>query len=100
MVVGQTTIVNPGFGVIRRPVQQARVDRSEVTELAGRSVALFSNNKPNVSALLDELEHLLRERLSVARTTRATKLSSAFPASEEELKRAEGVEYLIDAVGD
>ena len=100
MAVGHTTIVNPGFGVIRRPALQARVDRSQVRELAGRSVALFSNNKPNVSPFLDELERLLHERLRVAGVTRASKLSSAFPASEQELKRADGVEYLIDAVGD
>ena len=95
------TIVNPSFGEVEQhPGDRLALDRGSITDLAGRIVCLFSNNKPNVAPFFDELERLLTEQLGVKRTTRASKLSSAFPASEEELRRAEGVQYLIDAVGD
>jgi ABC-type transporter Mla subunit MlaD len=99
MAVRQFVLVNPGYGVVERP-ERGIVDRSHIAELTGRTVGLFSNNKPNVAPFLDELERLLSERLDVARTVRAGKLSSALPASPDELKRAEGVEYLIAATGD
>jgi len=92
-------IVNPAFGVVERRTHAA-LDRSDIAELAGRRVALFSNNKPNVAPFLDELERLLLDRVGAAETVRCGKLSSAFAASTEELKRAEGVEYLVNAVGD
>lgn len=95
----ELVIVNPGFGVLERR-RRAAVDRSHIAELAGRRVGLFSNNKPNVGPFVDELERLLVERVGASETVRGGKLSSAFAASTDELKRAEGVEYLINAVGD
>ena len=82
------------------PEERRLLDRGAITKLAGRTVGLFSNNKPNVAPFFDELERLLVGHFEVEKVVRSGKLSSAFPASEDELRRAEAVEYLIDAVGD
>jgi len=54
-------IVNPtSGGAAAEPSLRVGLDG-----LAGRTVGLFSNNKPNAAAILERLEGLLRERCGV-----------------------------------
>jgi hypothetical protein len=92
------TVVNPAFGSIERPGGEGPVVR--VAELSGKTVALFSNNKPNVAPFFDELERRLREEVGAASVVRGGKLSSAFGAAEDDIDAIAGADFAINAIGD
>jgi hypothetical protein len=71
-----------------------------VAELSGKTVGLFSNNKPNVGLLFDELESRLVAEVGVAKVIHGRKLSSAFAAAESDLDALDDADFAINAIGD
>ena len=94
----KTVIINPAAGRVERSAAARPVVR--VAELSGKTVALFSNNKPNVKVLFDELETQLAGGVGVKTIVRAGKLSSAFGAAEADIEAISGADFALNAIGD
>ena len=69
------------------PPPSAENLRHRLSELAGKTVGLLSNNKTNVDAIFDRLAELLAERFG-ARTLRFTKLNPALAAPAEIIRQS------------
>lgn len=92
-------LIHPAAGELDPPGGGGPAER--VADLEGRHVTLFSNNKPNVDVLYDEMDRLLATAGEAAGTQRVTKLSSAFPAAEEDIEQATtGRELVVNGMGD
>ena len=91
-----STLVNP---LDERSVgQQSPAPRLD--SLAGKTLALLDISKPRGSALLDRLEHLLKERYGVLRIVRETKPTYTKPAPGALLERLAFADGVIEALAD
>ena len=81
---------------------EARVTLAPRTRpLAGASLGLLNNAKPNAAAILEHLGTLLTERFGVGQVTMVSKRSFAVPAEDALLgELAERCDYVIAGVGD
>jgi hypothetical protein len=94
----RTILINPMDEAIRVRVNPApRLDT-----LAGKTIGLLDISKPGGSIFLDRLEHLLRERLSVAQVVRASKPTFTKPAPAEVIEQllSAGSQAVIEALAD
>lgn len=92
-------LLHPAAGEIEPPAGGGPAKR--VADMKGLKVAFFSNNKPNVDVLYDELCRLIAYAGDSADTVRVTKLSSAFPASKDDIEEATTEAQLaINGMGD
>jgi hypothetical protein len=92
-------IVNPMAGTT--PASERTFAPATVpADLAGSSLVLFGNNKPNVDIFLDELERSLLGAKRVASVQRLGKLSAAFPAPPDVLDKVARHRIAVNAVGD
>jgi hypothetical protein len=92
-------LVHPAAGELEPPAGGGPAAR--VAELKDARVTLFSNNKPNVDVLYDELARLIAWGGGAADLHRVTKLSSAFPAADEDIEQATtGRQLVVNGMGD
>ena len=94
----RTILINPMDEAIRvRGNPAPRLDT-----LAGKTIGLLDISKPGGSIFLDRLEHLLRERLSVAQVVRASKPTFTKPAPAEVIEQllSAGSQAMIEALAD
>ena len=94
----RTILINPMDEAIRvRGNPAPRLDT-----LAGKTIGLLDISKPGGNVFLDRLEHLLRERLSVAQVIRASKPTFTKPAPAEVIEQllSAGSQAVIEALAD
>jgi hypothetical protein len=91
------TLVHPGSGIAR--TGRGTAAPRAFTSVAGRRVALFSNNKPNVMPFFKDLRGELLE-LGAERVELMGKLSAAFPADQETLGHLRSYDLVINAIAD
>jgi hypothetical protein len=94
----RTILINPMDEAIRvRGNPAPRLDT-----LAGKTIGLLDISKPGGNVFLDRLEHLLRERLSVAQVVRASKPTFTKPAPAEVIEQllSAGSQAVIEALAD
>jgi hypothetical protein len=94
----RTILINPMDEAVRARGNPApRLDT-----LAGKTIGLLDISKPGGSIFLDRLEHLLRERLSVAQVIRASKPTFTKPAPTEVIEQliSAGSQAVIEALAD
>ena len=70
--------------------------------LAGKTIGLLDISKPGGNVFLDRLEHLLRDRLSVAQVVRVSKPTFTKPAPTEVIEQllSAGSQAVIEALAD
>jgi hypothetical protein len=91
------TLVHPASGTARSG--RGTVAPREFRSVAGKDVALFSNNKPNVTPFFEALRGELQES-GARRVELMGKLSAAFPASQETLGHLRSYDLVVNAIGD
>jgi hypothetical protein len=92
-------LIHPAAGELDPPAGGGPAAR--VADFAGAQVTLFSNNKPNVDVLYDELARLIAWSGGAADVQRVTKLSSAFPAGDDDIEQATtGRQLVVNGMGD
>lgn len=69
-------------------------------DLAGRTLGLLSNNKPNADLLLDNLIGGLTANYLAGSTHRQNKGAASRPSTEEMLASFDGVGLVINAICD
>jgi len=87
------------------PVGEVKVEKQALSErrksLKGKTVAFFSNAKPNVEALFDNIEKRFAMKFPASKTVRKVKQNAASAAPEELLQEtAEAADFVICGVGD
>jgi hypothetical protein len=94
-----TELLHPAAGEIDPPAGGGPAKR--VADMRGLNVAFFSNNKPNVDLLYDELCRLIAYAGDSADIVRVTKLSSAFPAAKEDVEEVTtDSQLVVNGTGD
>ncbi len=91
------TLVHPASGTARSA--RGTAAPRPFTSVAGRRVALFSNNKPNVVPFFKELRGELLGS-GAERVDMMGKLSAAFPADQETLGHLRAYDLVINAIAD
>jgi hypothetical protein len=94
----RTTLINPMDETVRARGNPA----PRLETLAGKTIGLLDISKPGGNVFLDHLEHLLRERLSVAQVVRASKPTFTKPAPAEVIDQllSAGSQAVIEALAD
>lgn len=87
------------------PIGEVKAEKQALSRreknLAGKTVVLFGNGKPNVDILFSNLEELFAAKFPATKTVRKEKRNAAFSAPEEILQEiADEADWVICAVGD
>jgi hypothetical protein len=87
------------------PVGEVKAEKQALSErgesLEGKTIAFFSNAKPNVGTLFDNLEKHFSVKFPAIKTVRKEKQNSAFGAPEEIVQEtAETADFVVYGVGD
>jgi hypothetical protein len=91
------TLMHPASGTARSG--RGTAAPRPFSSVDGRRVALFSNNKPNVTPFFKELRSELLEA-GAERVDLMGKLSAAFPASRETLGHLRSYDLVVNAIAD